>query len=80
MINETIQTIPTGYVPSYFLYIVIGVLLLSFIGITCLYKSKKTNWGKFGWVVLFSVIITSVVLSFLILMPEQIIKLTSFFS
>ena len=83
MINETITTIPAGYVPSYFLYIITSILFLSFLVFTSLYKSKKTDWGNFWWVVLFSAIVTGITLTFFVLAPEQfnnwITKLSAFF-
>jgi len=83
MINETITTIPAGYVPSYFLYIITSILFLSFLVFTSLYKSKKTDWGNFWWVVLFSAIVTGILLCFLVIAPEQfnnwITKLSDFF-
>ncbi|GEM_PF-2897814 len=85
MINETItQIIPTGYVPNYFLYIVVTILLLSFVSITSAYKSRKTNWGNFWMVILFSTLIIAIVTGFLIAMPDMfanwITKFTSLFS
>ncbi len=83
--NETLitQAVPVGYVPSYFLYIVIVVLIASFIGITALYKSKKVNWGNFLMVILFSIIIIAIVTAFLVSRPdtfvEWVIKLRDFF-
>lgn len=81
MINETM--IPTGYVPIYFLYLIVSILLISFIGLTYLYKSKKTNWGNFWQVILFSSIITGIALGFLLFIPETFVswvtKLKSFF-
>ena len=72
--NEIIQTIPAGYIPSYFLYIVSGVIFLSFIVITALYKSKKTNWGNFWKVVLFSTLISAILIGILTLKPEVIVN------
>lgn len=81
--NETIIQIPTGYVPDYFLYIVSSVLILSFILLTTAYKSKKTNWGNFWQVILFSTLIIGISIAFLIVMPEilvdMITKLINFF-
>lgn len=82
--NETIitQAIPVGYVPSYFLYIVVGILLASFIGLTYAYKSKKVNWGNFWMVIIFSVVIIAMVVTFLVSRPEMfvdwIIKIKEF--
>ena len=72
--NEIIQTIPTGYIPSYFLYILSAIIFLSFIVITALYKSKKTNWGNFWRVVLFSILITGIIIGILTLKPEVIVN------
>ena len=76
--------IPIGYVPSYFLYIITSVLLVSFLVFTYFYKSKKTDWGNFWWVVLFSAIVTGITLTFLVIRPELfdnwINKLIGFFN
>lgn len=83
--NETVvlEAIPTGYVPAYFLYILVGVLLLSFLGLTASYKKKSTKWGDFIQVMLFTTIIAGIVTWAFITMPEviveQIIKLKTFF-
>ena len=81
--NETLQTIPTGYVPDYFLYITTVVLLLSFGILTYLYKSKKTNWGNFWQVILFSTLIIGILVGFFVAMPDMFVnwitKLTSWF-
>ena len=69
--NETIiQTIPTGYIPDYFLYIVTSLLLLTFGLLTYAYKSKRTNWGNFWQVILFSTLIIGIIVGFFVSMPD----------
>ena len=83
--NETlIQTIPTGLVPSYFLYIVSIILITSFITLTYAYKSKNgIKFKDFWMVILFSILIIAIITGFLVTMPDLftnwITKLISFF-
>jgi len=83
--NETaiLEVIPIGYVPAYFLYIIVGVLLLSFLGLTAAYKQKSSKWGNFIQVMIFTIIISGIVTWSFTTMPEviveQITKLKTFF-
>ena len=82
--NETIITIPSGLVPSYFLYIVTSILIMAFISLTYAYKSKNgIKFKDFWMVILFSVLIIAIIIGFLVVMPDLfanwVTKLTSFF-
>lgn len=72
--EEIISTIPNGFIPTYFLYIVVGIFLSCYVVLTALYKSKKTNWGNFWVVTFFSTLITSIIIFLLVSKPEFIIS------
>jgi len=75
--NETIQTIIESKAEIYnSVLITFWLIFLTIIPLmTWAFKSKKTNWGKFFWVWFFTALITGILLTFILIAPEQIAEL-----